>query len=72
MDLKSYQTNTQQQTTSNSFLVARFEKVKRGLSLVVQQVKDPALSLQAQVAAVVWVQPLAQEFPHAMDTAKKK
>ena len=41
-----------------------------------QQVKDPALSLLWLVAgggitAVVWVQSLAWELPHAMGEAKK-
>ena len=40
------------------------------ISAVAQQVKDPVLSLQS--VAVVWVQSLAQELPHAMVTAKKK
>ena len=37
---------------------------------MVQQVKDPALSLQR--AAVAWVPSLAQELPHAVGVAKKK
>ena len=36
-----------------------------------QQVKDPALSLQSQVTATLWVQSLALELPHAMGVAKK-
>jgi len=37
-----------------------------------QWVKDPALSLLQQVAAVAWVHSLAQELPHATGTAKTK
>ena len=38
-----------------------------------QQVKDLVLLLQwlAVVTAVVWVQPLAQELPHALGKTKK-
>jgi len=44
-----------------------------GNSLVVQWVKDPALSLaMAWVTAVTWVWFLTQELPHAVGTAKKK
>ena len=40
--------------------------------LVAQQVKDPALSPGlGWVAAVAWVQSLAQEHPHAVGVAKK-
>ena len=42
-------------------------------SLVVQWVKDLALSLQwLKYTAVVWVQSLAGEFPYATGTAKKQ
>ena len=44
-------------------------------SSVAQRVKDSAFSIvttMAQVAAVVQVQFLARELPHAMDTAPKK
>ena len=41
-------------------------------SLVVQWVKDLALSLQRLVTAVVQVWPLAWELPYAMGTAKKQ
>ena len=36
-----------------------------------QQVRDLALSLQWQVAAIAWVRSLAQELPHAVGVAKK-
>ena len=38
---------------------------------MVQQVKDPVLSL-VLVTAVAWVQSLAWELPHATGAAKKK
>ena len=38
---------------------------------MVQRDKDPALSLQC-LAAVAWVQSLAQELPHALNAAKNK
>ena len=44
-------------------------------SSVAQRVKDSAFSIvttMAQVAAVVQVQSLARELPHAMDTAPQK
>ena len=43
-----------------------------GSSLMAQWVKDPALPLAAQVAAVMRVQSLAQELPRAFSAAKKK
>ena len=36
---------------------------------MVQQVKDPALSVVAQVAAMTWVCSLAYELPHAASVA---
>ena len=50
------------------------KSLKRGTgsSLVVQQVKDLALSLlKGRIAAVVHVHSVAQELPHAADAAKK-
>ena len=41
-------------------------------SLVVQMVKDPALSLAVQVTALAQVQSLAWGNPHASGMAKKK
>ena len=43
-------------------------KRNRG-SLVMQQVKDPAVAL---VIAVVWVSSLAWELPHSTEWQKKK
>ena len=49
------------------------KNLKIGSSLVVQGVKDLVLSTAVLwVAAVVWVQFLAWELPHAMGAAKKK
>ena len=49
------------------------QKRNLGSSLVVQEVKDPVLSLQRLgVTAVMQAQPLAQEFPHATGAAKKR
>ena len=39
-------------------------------SLVVQQVKDPALSLQQLITTVAWIPSLGGEYPHAMSAAK--
>jgi len=45
---------------------------KSGNSCIVQLVKDLALlTAVAQVAAVSWVQSLAQELPHATGAAQK-
>ena len=48
-----------------------FKRVKIGIRLVVQQVKDPKL-FKAQVTAVTWVQSLTWEIPHATGMARKK
>ena len=49
-----------------------FKTIQVGNALVAQEVKDLALSLLDQVAAVARVWSLAQELAHAMGVAKKK
>ena len=39
---------------------------------MVQWVKNPALSLQLWIAAIAWIQSLAQELPRAMIVGKEK
>ena len=55
-------------------VVVKYQLVmkKSWSSLVVQQVKDPALSLRGLGHAVARVRSLGQELPHATDMAQKK